>query len=39
MVSINTEKPYSQDDYENAKKQGLDLDNWDDYVAYFGLGE
>jgi hypothetical protein len=32
-------KPYSAEDYEKAKQQGLDLDNWDNYVTYFELGE
>jgi hypothetical protein len=36
---MSTEKPYSQKEYEEAKQQGLDLDDWNDYVAYFGLGE
>jgi hypothetical protein len=31
--------PYSQEEYKEAKKQGLDLDNWNDYVKYFGIGE
>jgi hypothetical protein len=36
----NTQKPpYSQEEYENAKQQGLDIDDWDDYVKYFGIGE
>lgn len=33
------EKPYSDEDYKDAKRQGLDLDDWNDYVEYFGLGE
>jgi hypothetical protein len=32
-------KPYSDEEYEHAKAWGYDLDNWDDYVKYFGLGE
>ncbi len=32
-------KPYSDEEYKEAKHQGLDLDDWDDYVKYFGLGE
>ncbi|WP_274598806.1 hypothetical protein AWH56_26965 [Anaerobacillus isosaccharinicus] len=32
-------KIYSDKEYEEAKQQGLDLDDWDDYVKYFGLGE
>jgi NAD-dependent SIR2 family protein deacetylase len=35
----NMIKPYSDDEYEEAKRQGLDLDDWDDYVKYFGIGE
>ena len=31
--------PYSKDEYEKAKEEGLDLDDWDDYVKYFGIGE
>jgi hypothetical protein len=31
--------PYSSSDYDDAKKNGLDLDNWNDYVKYYGLGE
>jgi CDGSH-type Zn-finger protein len=36
---VNKEKPYSDEDYEKAKQQGLDLDDWNDYVTYFELGE
>lgn len=36
---MNDEPPYSQEDYEKAKQQGLDLDDWNDYVKYYGLGE
>lgn len=36
---MNPVKPYSDEDYEKAKQQGLDLDDWDDYCKYFGLGE
>lgn len=32
-------KPYSDKDFEEAKQQGLDLDNWEDYEKFFGLGE
>ncbi len=32
-------RPYSEEEYEDAKSQGLDLDNWNDYVKYFELGE
>lgn len=31
--------PYSKEDYEKAKQQGLDLDDWNDYVKFYGLGE
>jgi hypothetical protein len=31
-------KPYSDEDYEKAKQQGLDLDDWNDYIKYFGIG-
>lgn len=33
------DKPYSDEEYEDAKAQGLDLDDWNDYVNYFELGE
>jgi hypothetical protein len=36
---MNIEKPYSQEDYEKAKSLGFDLDDWDDYVIYYELGE
>jgi hypothetical protein len=36
---MNQIPPYSQEEYENAKLKCLDLDNWNDYVEYFGLGE
>lgn len=32
-------RPYSDEDYKDAKEKGLDLDDWGDYVKYFGLGE
>lgn len=35
----NRQKPYSEEDYNNAKKKGLDLDSWNDYVIFYGLGE
>ena len=34
----NEAKPYSEEDYVDAESQGLDLDDWNDYVAYFELG-
>lgn len=30
--------PYSQKDYLEAEKQGLNLDNWNDYQEFYGLG-
>lgn len=33
------EAPYSHKEYEEAKKCGFDLDDWNDYVDFFGLGE
>lgn len=36
---MKKEKPYNQEDYEKAKEQGLDLDNWNDYSRYYELGE
>lgn len=35
----NNVRPYSDEDYEDAKSKGYDLDDWNDYVKYFGLGE
>lgn len=32
-------KPYSDQDYEDAKQQGLDLDDWNDYKKYYHLEE
>lgn len=31
--------PYSAEDYNHAMKLGLDLDDWNDYCKYYGLGE
>jgi len=31
--------PYSKKDYEEAKAQGLDLDDWYDYQKFYHLGE
>jgi len=39
IENIDSIKPYSDEDYELAKYQGLDLDDWNDYVEYYGLGE
>ena len=36
---MNTVKPYSDEEYEQAKQQGLDLDDWNDYCKFFGIGE
>ena len=30
--------PYSEKDYAKAKEQGLNLDDWDDYQKFYGLG-
>ncbi|MEO2553403.1 hypothetical protein [Enterococcus casseliflavus] len=35
----NKEKPYSEDDYINAKINGYDLDNWNDFCDYYGLDD
>jgi hypothetical protein len=35
----DSEKPYSLEDYKKAKERGLDLDNWNDYVVFFELGD
>lgn len=35
----NKVKPYSDEDYEDAKKQGLDLDDWNDYKKYCHMEE
>lgn len=31
--------PYSKKEYEDAKSRRYDLDDWNDYVEYYGLGE
>jgi hypothetical protein len=36
---VNPIKPYSDEECEEAKLQGLDLDDWDDYVKFFDIGE
>jgi len=36
---ITKNAPYSAKDYFSAKEQGLDLDDWNDYVKFYGLGE
>ena len=38
-IEGNDEPPYSQADYDLAKEQGLDLDDWHDYQNFYGLGE
>lgn len=32
-------KPYSDEDYEEAKKIGLDLDKWEDYKRFSKMEE
>lgn len=31
--------PYSEEDYQKAKEEGLDLDDWNDYVKFYNVGE
>ena len=31
--------PYNEKNYLEAKAQGLDLDDWNDYQKFFGIGE
>jgi len=38
MLSAETDKPYSDEDYAKAKKLGYDLDDWNHYTIYFELG-
>ena len=35
---IYDQAPYSREDYTDAKAQGLDLDNWDDFQRYCRTG-
>ncbi|WP_024427727.1 hypothetical protein [Bacillus safensis] len=35
----NTDPPYSPEDYADAKRKGYDLDDWDEYCKYYGVGE
>ena len=35
---IYDQAPYSREDYADAKAQGLDLDNWDDFQRYCRMG-
>ena len=39
VKEANMKNPYSQEEYNDAKEKGLNLDNWNDYVKYFGIGE
>lgn len=34
---MNTEKSYNEEDYEDAKSKGLDLNKWEDYKEYYEL--
>ena len=36
---MNNESPYSEQDYQEAKNLGLDLDNWDDYKRFYKMEE
>lgn len=38
-IDLDDNKPYSKEDYKKAKERGLDLDDWDDYVNFYGIGE
>ena len=33
------DKPYSEQDYKDAKEQGLDLDIWEDWKRFFKMDE
>lgn len=35
----NINKPYSFENYQEAKKQGLNLEDWNDYKNFFMLEE
>ena len=35
---IYDQAPYSREDYADAKAQGLDLDDWNDYQQYCRMG-
>lgn len=39
LDQIDKDVPYSLEDYKKARRKGLDLDNWQDYEEFFGLGE
>ncbi|MEK4006509.1 hypothetical protein [Paenibacillus sp. FSL H3-0333] len=36
---IPEDTPYSDEDYKEAKQQGLDLNDWNDYKKYFHMEE
>ena len=38
-MSDDDQPPYSEKDYQEAKSHGLDLDDWNDYVKFYHLGE
>lgn len=38
IVEVNDDPPYSPEDYADAKAQGLDLDDWNDYQRYCNMG-
>lgn len=38
-LCASSSKPYSDEDYEDAKKQGLDLNDWNDYKKYCRMEE
>lgn len=37
-INYTVPAPYSREDYNKAKEQGLDLDSWGDYEKFYGLG-
>lgn len=39
LDQIDKNAPYSLEDYKKAKQKGLDLDSWQDYEEFYGLGE
>lgn len=39
LVTNKQKPPYSLAEYIEAKEQNLDLDDWNDYVKFWGLGE
>jgi hypothetical protein len=36
---MNNIPPYSDEEYKEAKLIDLDLDDWNDYCKFFGVGE